>query len=757
MSRISVKVAGKGEVELAQGATGLDLQKKLETFDAFALLSSGVLRDLRDPLDDGADVEFVTKSSVHSLEVLRHSAEHLLAAAVIELFPGAQVTMGPKSHSSEFYYDFDIGRPFTPEDLERIEAGMQALIDKRVPFSKSILPKEEARSLFKKLGQRFKDEILDWIPDDKVSVYQCADFIDLCRGPHVLHAGWVKAFKLLGVSGSYWRADASREPLQRIYGIAFASKEELKAYLERQEEAKKRDHRKLGRELELFFVSERSDSHDYPELLDIDMLVTGTMRADMLSAGPDALKILSDADFMGELTRCFAPKNVKPSAVSLNAHDISDTRAFALQIKLRTPHVSEEQRRTLKEISANLQKKYPDGSIELSVETRFVEEIGAGLVTWLPKGAFIRQRIETLIKDMCYEGGYEFVCSPHIAKSDLWKVSGHWFFYKDSMFSPMVVDGQEYVLKPMNCPFHVEAFKNRKKSYRDLPRRYAEFGTVYRYELAGVMHGLMRVRGFTQDDAHIFCRPDQVDAEIDSIMELILRVFNTFGFSEFEVQLATRPEKYVGDPAIWERAEKSLLDAVIRRGLPYRIDVGGGAFYGPKIDIKLKDCLDRLWQCSTVQLDFNLPERFALEYINEEGKAAQPFMIHRAILGSVERFIGILTEHYAGAFPMWICSEQVRILTVADRHLSAAETLVKALRAQGIRAEIGPGSEKLGAKIRAAQLDKVPAMLVIGEKEAQDGGASVRLRSGEDLGFMEQSSLLAYLKDQAKIPHYPVA
>ncbi len=559
---------------------------------------------------------------------LNHSCEHVLAAAVLSLYPGAQITMGPKDHEDGFYYDLDIGRPITPEDLVDIERAMRRLIAESIPFERSEISKQEAYALFEKLGQRYKKEILDWIPSETVTIYKNGGFTDLCRGPHISNTSQIGAFKLMGVSGSYWRADKNREMLQRVSGVAFATQAELDAYLFKLEEAKKRDHRKLGPQLDLFSVS-------------------------------DPL-------------------------------------------------------------------------------------IGPGLVTWLPKGARVRVAMEDYLREMHFKNGYDMVFSPHIAKSDLWKTSGHWEFYRDSMFSPMDIDGQEYVLKPMNCPFHILTFKNKLRSYRDMPQRYAEFGTVYRYELAGVMHGLMRVRGFTQDDAHLFCRWDQIDEELDRVIGFVLTVLRRFGFSKFEVNLSTRPEKFVGGLEAWDKAEASLKRAIERHDLPYQVDEGGGAFYGPKIDLKMRDCLDRLWQCSTVQLDFNNPERFDLNYINSEGQNERPVMIHRALLGSLERFMGILIEEHAGALPFWLAPEQVRVLPIADRHLDFAKSLENKLVQAGFRANAISTSDKLGAKIRDAQMAKVPLMLVIGDKEIEGQGASVRTREGQDLGFMTSDDLLAY-------------
>ncbi|MEI6789949.1 MAG: threonine--tRNA ligase [Myxococcaceae bacterium] len=565
---------------------------------------------------------------MHAQDTICHSCEHVLAAAIIKLYPDAQITMGPKDHSDGFHYDVDIGRPVTPEDLITLEAEMAQIIKSAEPFKQSEISKADAYPLFQKLGQKYKQEILDWIPSETVTIYQNGGFIDLCKGPHLPDTSQIGAFKLTGVSGSYWRADKDREMLQRISGVAFGSQAELDNYFYKLEEAKKRDHRKLGPQLELFSIS-------------------------------DPL-------------------------------------------------------------------------------------IGPGLVTWLPKGARVRIAIEDYLRKMHFEHGYEMVFSPHIAKSDLWKTSGHWEFYRDSMFSPMDVDGQEYVLKPMNCPFHILTYQNRPRSYRELPFRYAEFGTVYRYELAGVMHGLMRVRGFTQDDAHLFCRWDQIDEELDRVIGFVMTILRKFGFSKFEVNLSTRPEKYVGSLTEWEKAEASLKRALERHNLDFKIDEGGGAFYGPKIDIKLQDCLERMWQCSTVQLDFNNPERFHLSFVNSEGQQEQPVMIHRALLGSLERFMGILIEEHAGALPFWLAPEQIRLLAIADRHLDYAKKLEQALLVAGFRAQTPTTSDKLGAKIRDAQMSKVPLMLVIGDKEIEQQGASVRTRTGEDLGFMSESALIAH-------------
>jgi threonyl-tRNA synthetase len=743
---IEVQLPDGSKRELADGANAMDLAKDISEGLARQVVVAkvdGAVQDVRVPLTDGQQVELLKADSPEGLDTLRHSAEHVLATAVVRLFKGAQVTMGPAVHDGEFYYDFDIGRPFTPEDLEKIEAEMKKLIKAKTEFQRKLVSKDEAAKIFAELDQRFKPEILGWIPDDEVSIYQDAEFVDLCRGPHLPHAGFVKAFKLLGASGAYWRADSSRESLQRISGIAFPKKQDLDDYLHMIEEAKRRDHRKLGKELDLFIVSERYDNHDY-SAEEAQLLVTGSTSADV--AGLDMSFVQGLTSKVGEILE----RPVKLERVDIKPRLEDEEGGLDVVARLFASGVNKDQRAQLMKLGEELSS---DGTaVRMAVDPVFQEEIGAGLVLWLPKGGRVRSLVEDQWRKMHNEGGYEIVYSPHIAKADLWKVSGHWDFYKDSMFDPMMVDGQEYVAKPMNCPFHIMMFKSRARSYRDLPFRWAELGTVYRYEMAGVMHGLMRVRGFTQDDAHIFCRWDQLDAELDRVVGFILRVLKTFGFSEFEVNLSTRPEKYVGAPEDWERAEKSLEETVKRHELPYIVDEGGGAFYGPKIDVKLKDCLGRMWQCSTLQLDFNNPERFDLSFVNSEGKGEQPVMLHRALLGSIERFFGILVEHYAGAFPMWLAAEQVRVLTIADRHLEHAQKLGDALRRAGLRVEVPTTSDKLGAKIRQAQLEKVPVMLVVGDKEEESGGAAVRLRDGTDKGIMGLEALTAYLVAEAAIP-----
>ena len=641
MSMIKIILPDGSIKQLPQGSNSLDLAKSISLGLAkkvIAALVNDTLTDLQDVLADNDKVVLIDANHEQACEIINHSCEHLLAAAVISLFKDTQVTMGPKSHTSGFYYDFDIGRPILEEDLVKIEEEMLNLCKKPLTFTKKIVSKDEARKIFSNFKQTYKDEILDWIPDDKVSIYESGHFVDLCRGPHLPDTSFIKAFKLLSVSGCYWRADSTKQMLQRVNGIAFSDKKNLEDYLFKIEEAKKRDHRKLGLKHDLFFHA-------------------------------------------------------------------------------------------------------PD-------------EVGPGLALWLPHGGKLRSIVEQFSKDRHFKAGYDIVYSPHIAKSDLWKISGHLSFYKESMFAPMQIDENEYLLKPMNCPFHALMYRHTPKSYRDLPIRLAEFGTVYRYELAGVLHGLMRVRGFTQDDAHIFCRWDQLNSELNAVLVFVLDMLKAFGFDNFEVNISTRPQKFVGEEKDWDLAEENLKQAVIKTGLSYNIDEGGGAFYGPKIDIKLKDCLDRLWQCSTLQLDFNNPLRFELEYVNNKGEKERPVMLHRALFGSIERFIGILIEHYAGSFPAWLAPEQVRIVTVSEKHNEHAQIVANYLKEKAFLRVVFDelDNNKLGAKIRQAQMDKVPFMLIIGDKEVEQNGATLRLRTQEDKGFMALAEICDYIKELAKTP-----
>ncbi|MFC1918168.1 threonine--tRNA ligase [Chloroflexota bacterium] len=542
---------------------------------------------------------------------MRHSASHIMAEAVESLFPEAKFAIGPAIENG-FYYDFDLPRPLTPEDLPAIEQKMQEIIKAKLPFTRKEVTIEEAETIF--ADQPYKLELLAEISDEKVSIYQEGNFTDLCRGPHVSTSGEIKAFKLINIAGAYWRGDEHRPMLQRIYGIAFASKEALEEYLGKLEEASRRDHRKLGRELDLFSI-----------------------------------------------------------------HD----------------------------------------------------EAGPGLIHWHPKGSTIRRIIEDFWRAEHVKRDYDIIFTPHIAKVDLWQTSGHWEFYRENMYSPMGIDEQLYVIKPMNCVGHILIYKSKLRSYRDLPMRFAELGTVYRYERSGVLHGLARVRGFTQDDAHIFCRFDQLEDEVVNVLELTHFMMATFGFSKYKVMLSTRPEKYAGALDAWEEATETLRKALERTGTDYTIDPGEGVFYGPKIDTKIEDALGRAWQGPTVQVDFNLPQRFDANYIGEDGQEHMVAMVHRTVLGSMERFLASLIEHYGGAFPLWLAPVQVKVIPIADRHLDYSAKLTADLKKDGVRVEVDTRSERVNLKIRQAQLEKVPYMIIIGDKEATNNTVSIRQRSGE--------------------------
>jgi threonyl-tRNA synthetase len=561
---------------------------------------------------------------------MRHSAAHLMAGAVLKIFPDAKLAIGPAIEDG-FYYDFDLPRPLTPEDLEQIERYMAEDKAANYPFEYAVLSRAQALEMFK--DQPYKVELIEGLPDDAtISIYRDGPFVDLCRGPHVAGTGEIGAFKLVNIAGAYWRGDEKRPMLQRIYGTAWRNDDDLAAYVHRIEEAARRDHRKLGKELDLFSIH---------------------------------------------------------------------------------------------------------------------EEAGAGLIYWHPKGGLMRVIAENYWREAHLKGGYDIVFSPHVGRAWLWETSGHLGFYRENMYPPMEMDNQEFFVKPMNCPFHIMMYKTKRRSYRELPLRWAELGTVYRYERSGVLHGLLRVRGFTQDDAHLFCRADQMHDEVLRVVDFSLDMLRTFGFHEYEIYLSTRPEKAVGDPEQWEAAEDALRAALQERGLPFEIDAGGGAFYGPKIDMKIKDSLGRAWQCTTIQFDFNMPARFEMTYIGEDGKEHRPYMIHRALLGSMERFFGCLIEHYAGAFPLWLSPVQAVIIPISDvKHMAYAEQVVAQFQAAGLRAEIDASKERMGAKIRQAQLQKVPYMLIIGDKERDAGTVSVRLRSGEDLGAQSVDALIARMTDE---------
>ena len=585
--------------------------------------------DLNTPLNNDSAIEWITVSSPEGLDILRHSTSHLMAQAVRELYPDVKITIGPAIEDG-FYYDFDYSRPFTQDDLTKIENKMKEIIKNDIPIIRMEMPREEAIRLFDSMGETYKVEIIKEITEEPVSLYKQGDFIDLCRGPHLPSTGKIRSFKLLNTAGAYWRGNEKNKMLHRIYGTAFPTQDDLDAYLIRLEEIKKRDHRKLGKELDLFSIQ---------------------------------------------------------------------------------------------------------------------DEIGAGLILWHPKGAIIRKVIEDFWREEHLRHEYKLLYTPHVAKLDLWKTSGHTEFYQGNMYSPIDVEGQDFQLKPMNCPFHISIYKTKMHSYRDLPIRWAELGTVYRYERSGVLHGLLRVRGFTQDDAHIFCRPDQLEGEISSILDFTVDILSIFGFDKYDIYLSTRPDKFVGSIENWERATSALGNALKQKGLSYQIDPGEGVFYGPKIDIKIKDVLDRAWQCTTIQVDFNLPERFSITYAGEDGLQHQPIMIHRALMGSLERFFGILIEHYAGAFPLWLSPVQVKVLPITEKQTMYAEEVVSLLRNEGLRAELDSRNEKIGYKIREAQMEKVPFMFIIGGKEEESRSVSVRLRKEGDTGTMPLASALARIKE----------
>ncbi len=577
------------------------------------------LVDVTRPLEQDAELRILTERDPEALEVYRHSSAHLMAAAVLELFPETKLGHGPATESG-FFYDFYREKPFTPEDLEAIEKKMQELVKQDLPYAREFLPRQEGLERFKSEGDFMKCHFIEQFtsPDEKISIYKTGKFTDFCRGPHIPSTGRIKAFKLLNIAGAYWLGDEKNAQLQRIYGTSFFSKKDLDEYLHKMEEAKKRDHRVLGKQLDLFSIQEL--------------------------AGP-------------------------------------------------------------------------------------------GLIFWHPKGGLIRKEMEDWMRNEYLKRGYSLVYTPHVARVDLWKTSGHEGYYAQNMFTPMELDDANYRMKPMNCPFHILIYKDSLKSYRDLPVRLGELGTVYRYERSGVMHGLLRVRGFTQDDAHIFCTPEQIEDEISGCMDFALATLHTYGFEQYQVELSTWDpndrKTFIGSSEQWELAEASLKNVLERRGIPYKLIPGEAAFYGPKIDIKLVDAIGRLWQLSTVQFDFNLPERFGLEYVGEDGKRHQPLMVHRALYGSEERFFGVLLEHYAGNFPVWLSPVQVVVIPIGEKHHAYANEVGDKLKAAGVRVHVDLRNEKMNAKIREHALQKVPFQLVVGDKEMEAGEVNVRVR-GQD-------------------------
>ncbi len=628
--KITLKDGGSRDIPAGQtvgsalSALGLTLGP-----DILAAKVNGQMRDLSSVLTEDAEIAPLLFDSAEGREVYRHSSTHIMAQAVKEVFPTAKLTIGPAIEDG-FFYDFDYERPFTPEDLEKIEARAKDIIKRALPVKRAELSKQAAVKFFQERGEAYKVELIQGLAEGQtITVYGQGEFTDLCRGPHLPTTGHVGAFKLLNTAGAYWRGDERNPMLQRIYGTSFPTQAELDAHLARLEEIKRRDHRKVGKELDLISLS---------------------------------------------------------------------------------------------------------------------DEIGPGLVLWHPKGSTIRLLIENFWRDQHIQNGYELVYSPHVAKLDLWKTSGHVDFYRENMFAPMKVENSEYQLKPMNCPFHIMIYKSHLRSYRDLPIRYGELGTVYRYERTGVLHGLLRVRGFTQDDAHLFCRPDQIESEVSQVLDFTFFILGTFGFTEFEVFLSTKPEKAVGSEERWTQATSALEAALKSRNIAYQIDPGEGVFYGPKIDIKIKDALGRSWQCSTIQVDFNNPERFDLGYIGEDGRVHQPIMIHRALMGSIERFFGILIEHFGGAFPTWLAPVQATVMSITDNQHPYVAEVVAQLKAAGFRAEADLRNEKIGLKIREAEKAKVPFMFVVGDREVQSGTLAIRGRSGANLGSMTVAGALDLLR-----------
>ncbi len=638
MESIRVTLPDGSEQMVAKGATPLSIAESIGprlAKSALVAKLNGQLVDLTAPIEEDIELRILTDRDSEALDVYRHSSAHLLAAAVLELYPETKLGIGPPTDQG-FFYDFQRDTPFTPDDLEKIEDRMGEIV-KRDPTNERVwLPREETLAKFKEMGEQMKCELIeDKTEGDRISVYKTGEhFLDFCRGPHIPSMGRIKAFKLLSVAGAYWKGDERNARLQRIYGTSFFSKKDLAEHLHRLEEAKKRDHRKLGKELDLFSIQE--------------------------SAGP-------------------------------------------------------------------------------------------GLIFWHPKGGTIRRAMEDWLRDEYVRRGYSLVYTPHVARHDLWKTSGHAEFFSEDMFSTMELDDSDYQLKPMNCPFHILMYKDRLRSYRDLPVRMGELGTVYRYERSGVMHGLLRVRGFTQDDAHIFCTPEQVNDEILGCVDFALDVLKTFGFAKFEIELSTwdggAGGKYAGSAEEWKMAEDGLFSALKDREIEAKVMTDEAAFYGPKIDVKLVDAIGRPWQLSTVQFDFNLPRRFELEYIAEDGKAHQPVMVHRALWGSVERFFGVLIEHYAGAFPVWLAPVQAVVLPITDRQNEYALQVFDKLKDAGIRAEIDSRSEKVNLKIREAQLQKIPYMLVVGQREADAGQVAVRHRKRGDEGAKPVEEVVARLRE----------
>ena len=633
MADVKIILPDGSAKEYAAGTTLGEAVKQLSNSLAKKVLAANVngeLTDLREELVDGSEVAFLTFEEDGGKHTLRHTASHILAQAVKRLWPEAKLAIGPAIDKG-FYYDIDMEHTLTPEDLGKIEKEMSRIVKENLPITKSVMSRQEAIEFFKSKNEDYKVELIEDLPEDAViSCYAQGDFIDLCAGPHVASTGKVKAFKLQSIAGAYWRGDEKNKMLQRIYGTAFEKKEELDAYLHLLEEAAKRDHRKLGKELGLFVIKEE----------------------------------------------------------------------------------------------------------------------GPGFPFFLPKGMALRNELENFWREVHHEFDYEEIRTPIILNKQLWETSGHWFHYRENMYTT-IIDDEEYAIKPMNCPGGILVYQNEMHSYRDFPLRYAELGLVHRHELSGALHGLFRVRAFTQDDAHVFMLPDQMQSELMKVIELFDRIYSQFGL-KYHVELSTKPDNAMGDDAIWEAATEALRNAIEAKGIPYVINPGDGAFYGPKLDYHIEDSLGRTWQCGTIQLDMNLPERFQIEYIGEDGQKHRPIMIHRACFGSMERFIGILTEHYAGAFPTWMAPVQVKILPISEKHVEYANQLAKQMHRDYVRVEVDDRSEKIGYKIRQAQMAKVPYMLVVGDKEVEEGTVNVRKHGGDELGSVPFEEFFNSIKIEIK-------
>ncbi len=633
MADVKIILPDGSAKEYAAGTTLGEAVKQLSNSLAKKVLAANVngeLTDLREELVDGSEVAFLTFEDDGGKHTLRHTASHILAQAVKRLWPEAKLAIGPAIDKG-FYYDIDMEHTLTPEDLGKIEKEMSRIVKENLPITKSVMSRQEAIEFFKSKNEDYKVELIEDLPEDAViSCYSQGDFIDLCAGPHVASTGKVKAFKLQSIAGAYWRGDEKNKMLQRIYGTAFEKKEELDAYLHMLEEAAKRDHRKLGKELGLFVIKEE----------------------------------------------------------------------------------------------------------------------GPGFPFFLPKGMALRNELENFWREVHHEFEYEEIRTPIILNKQLWETSGHWFHYRENMYTT-IIDDEEYAIKPMNCPGGILVYQNEMHSYRDFPLRYAELGLVHRHELSGALHGLFRVRAFTQDDAHVFMLPDQMQSELMKVIELFDRIYSQFGL-KYHVELSTKPDNAMGDDAIWEAATEALRNAIEAKGIPYVINPGDGAFYGPKLDYHIEDSLGRTWQCGTIQLDMNLPERFQIDYVGEDGQKHRPIMIHRACFGSMERFIGILTEHYAGAFPTWMAPVQVKILPISEKHVEYAEKLAKQMHRDYVRVEVDDRSEKIGYKIRQAQMAKVPYMLVVGDKEVEEGTVNVRKHGGDELGSVPFEEFFNSIKIEIK-------